>query len=137
MAVKLGHAIDRATLDANRHIIKDSEMQIADNLFIAPLTDEEFPASMVFLNHSCEPNCGVAGNLMFVAMKDVKAGEELTFDYAMHYAEPDYAMDCNCQTTSCRHRITGNDWQLPELQRKYAGYFSWYIDQKIKNSNTP
>jgi hypothetical protein len=23
--------------------------------------------------------------------------------------------------------IEGRDWQLPELQRKYGGYFSWYL----------
>lgn len=33
-----------------------------------------------FLNHSCSPNCRVDGRLL-VALRDLAAGEELTFDY--------------------------------------------------------
>ena len=45
---------------------------------------------MMFLNHSCEPNVGVQGQIVFVAMRDVAAGEELTLDYGTidHDAEP-------------------------------------------------
>ena len=35
------------------------------------------------LNHSCEPNLGLQGQIAFVAMRDIAADEELTFDYAM------------------------------------------------------
>jgi len=132
VCAKAGHIIDQETLEANRDVIRDSEMEVAEGLYLAPLTDEEFPKSMVYFNHSCEPNCGIGGNILLVAMRDIEAGEELTTDYAMHFADPKYTMTCNCQTTSCRHTVTGNDWQLPELQAKYAGYFSWYIEQKIK-----
>jgi len=38
---------------------------------------------MLFINHSCEPNVGFAGNVVLVAMRDIEAGEELTTDYAM------------------------------------------------------
>ena len=132
-AVKAGHIIDRESLLANQQIIRNSEAQIADNLYLAPLSEEEFEPTMVFYNHSCEPNSGFGGNILLIAMRDIRAGEELTFDYCMHRSEPDYRMECNCQTVSCRKVITGNDWQLPELQQKYAGYFSWYIEQRIKN----
>jgi hypothetical protein len=107
-------------------------MEVADGIYIAPLTNEEFPRSMIYFNHSCEPNCGIGGNVLLVAMRDIQAGEELTADYSMHFADPNYSMQCNCQTSSCRHTVTGNDWQLPELQEKYKGYFSWYLQQKIK-----
>ena len=132
VAVKMGHVIDKPTLDTNQRVVRDSEVQIADGLYLAPLTDEEFPRSMIHYNHSCEPNCGMGGNILVVAMRDIAEGEELTVDYAMHFSDPSYSMSCNCQTPSCRHTITGNDWQLPELQRKYDGFFSWYIEQKIK-----
>jgi hypothetical protein len=31
----------------------------------------------------------------------------------------------------CRKLITGDDWRLPDLQRKYAGYFSRYIEDRF------
>ena len=38
---------------------------------------------MLFINHSCEPNVGFAGNTVLVAMRDISPGEELTTDYAL------------------------------------------------------
>jgi SET domain-containing protein len=132
VALKVGHVIDRKTLEANKDIIRDAEVQVSDELYLAPMSVEEFPLSMVYFNHSCEPNAGFAGNVLLVAMRDIKAGEEITLDYATHHTEPDYVMVCNCQQPTCRRTITGNDWKIPELQRKYAGYFNWYIEQKIR-----
>ncbi len=134
VAVKMGHVIDKLTLELNRHIVRDSEIEIADDLYLAPLTPEEFPESMVHFNHSCEPNCGIGGNVLLVATRDIAEGEELTTDYAMHFTDPVYSMSCNCRTPCCRLTISGNDWKLPDLQRKYSGFFSWYIEQKIKEA---
>jgi hypothetical protein len=96
------------------------------------MSNEELKGSMIYCNHSCEPNIGVRGNIIFVAMRDIEAGEELTPDHAMFVSNPNYSMICSCQTPSCRHAVTGNDWKNPQIQQKYAGYFSWYIEQKIK-----
>jgi hypothetical protein len=38
---------------------------------------------------------------------------------------------CSCGTPSCRRLITGGDWKIPELQERYAGFFSSYITRKI------
>jgi uncharacterized protein len=84
----------------------------------------------VFINHSCEPNVGFAGNIVLVAMRDVAAGEELTTDYAL-FDDADDPMACNCGTPSCRGTISGRDWQLPELQRKYGSYFSTYLYRRF------
>lgn len=65
---------------------------------------------MVFINHSCEPNVGFAGNVVLVAMRDIAAGEELTTDYAL-FDDYDGAMDCTSGTLSCRRTIGGRDWQ--------------------------
>jgi len=37
----------------------------------------------MFLNHSCEPNVGILGQIIFVAMRNIDSGEELTIDYAL------------------------------------------------------
>ena len=66
------------------------------------------------LNHSCEPNLRLQGQIVFVAFRDIAAGEELTVDYAMTDDEP-YEMECHCGSQTCRKLITGADWQKPEL----------------------
>jgi hypothetical protein len=85
---------------------------------------------MIFSNHSCEPNIGVQGQIVFVAMRDIAAGEELTHDWATT-DDDEYEMACNCGTPSCRGVVTGQDWRRPELQARYRGYFSWYLQRKI------
>ena len=103
---------------------------IADDFVLAPFTAEEVENVMMFLNHSCEPNIGILGQILFVAMRDIQAEEELTIDYAMFGADKE-PMPCNCQSPACRGIITDSDWQLADLQEKYEGYFSAYIQAKI------
>ncbi len=40
-------------------------------------------------------------------------------------------MTCHCNTASCRRVIDGRDWRRRDLQRRYQGYFSWYLQRKI------
>jgi hypothetical protein len=135
VAVKGGHIIDRATLLTEAEVIGNSDVQITDQLYLAALTLEEYEAVMLYLNHSCEPNVGVAGNVVFVAMREIAAGEELTIDYAM-IDDSQSSMECHCGTASCRGRITGEDWRLPALQERYGPYFSWYLQSKIGMGST-
>jgi hypothetical protein len=39
--------------------------------------------------------------------------------------------NCGCGTALCRGQVTGNDWQLPELQARYEGFFSPYLQRRI------
>jgi SET domain-containing protein len=131
VCVKGGHLINQAELEQCKNVANEAELQIADDLFLAPVTKDEFESVMMFLNHSCEPNVGIQGQIVFVAMRDIAAGEELTLDYATidHNTEP---MPCRCGAKGCRWTITGHDWQKPELQQKYGGYFAWYLLQKTR-----
>lgn len=95
-------------------------------------TDQrEYEDVMLYLNHSCEPNVGLSGNIVFVAMRDVSAGEELTVDYAMFDDDEDEVMACCCGSKTCRKTITGRDWRRPELQQRYGSYFSSYLKERI------
>ncbi len=90
-----------------------------------------------YINHSCEPNSGVGNEFnILVAMNDINENEEITFDYAMTEFDPTYSLLCACGTKSCRKIITGNDWKIPVLQKRYRGYFSKAIEKKITNLNT-
>ena len=83
------------------------------------------------LNHACDPNVGVRGQVTFVALRDVPAGAELTIDYAMIDGDPAERMPCSCGAAACRGVITGDDWRRPELQARYAGRFSRYLQERI------
>ncbi len=78
------------------------------------------------LNHSCEPNVGVQGQIVLVARRDIAAGEELTFDYDTTEIEQ-LAFDCQCGTPSCRGRIDGSAWKDPAFVDRNRQYLSWYI----------
>ena len=131
VAVKGGHIIDRKTLrERITPRLGPVEIQIGEDLFIAPVTDEERELSMLYSNHSCDPNLGIRGEIKFVAMRDIRAGEELTHDWAMT-DDDDYSVECKCGAANCRKILTGKDWQRPELQKRYAGYFSAYLADRI------
>jgi len=131
VAVKAGHIVDGKTLrEKITPVLGPVEIQIDDDLFIAPVTEEERELSMLYLNHSCDPNLGMRGEITFVAMGDICAGEELTHDWAMT-DDGDYSVECNCGAPDCRKTLTGEDWQRPDLQKRYAGYFSAYLARKI------
>ena len=131
VAVKGGHIVNRKTLGEKiTPVLGPVEIQIDDDLFIAPVTEEERETSMLYSNHSCDPNLGMRGEITFVAMRDIRAGEELTHDWAMT-DDDDYSLKCNCDAPDCRKILTGKDWQRPDLQRRYAGYFSVYLARKI------
>src|SRR5256886_15768932 len=131
VAVKGGHIVDRKTLrEKITPRLGPVEIQIDDNLFIAPVTDDEREGSMLYSNHSCDANLGIRGEITFVAMRDILAGEELTHDWATT-DDDNYSVKCQCGGANCRGTLTRKDWQRPELQNRYSGYFSAYLVRKI------
>lgn len=83
-----------------------------------------------FGNHSCDPNLWLDGATTVVARRDIAPGEELTIDYATLSAGP-WSMPCHCGFPLCRHLVTADDWRRPEIQARYAGHFSPFIDARI------
>ncbi len=134
VCVKGGYIFNRQMLLSMPDWYRAAEISIADGLFIGPLNEDEREGSMIFSNHSCQPNIGVQGQIIFVAMRDIEAGEELTHDWATT-DDDDYEMECHCGSAKCRKIITGKDWQRKDLQERYKDYMSWYLEQKIKQSN--
>lgn len=130
VVVKGGYILTKAQRDEIGKDLGPSEIQITEDLFIGPATESEREGGMMHLNHSCEPNLGLQGQIVYVALRDIQINEELTFDYAMTDDDP-YEMRCQCGTVVCRGIVTGADWKKPEIQRKYDGYFSWFIQRRI------
>lgn len=81
------------------------------------------------LNHSCDPNVWFAGAGL-VTRRAIRAGEELTYDYATGPSEAG-PLFCHCETYRCRQVIAGDDWRIPQLQRRYAGHWAPQVQKLI------
>lgn len=72
-----------------------------------------------FLNHSCEPNCEaqfLEGRIWLVAIREIRAGEELTFNYS--YDLEDYREHpCHCGAKSCVGYIVAEEF-FPHVMLK-------------------
>jgi len=112
--------------------------QVEKDMYICPPQMDRATFDGIFnVNHSCDPTCGFKGQITMVSMRNIEAGEEITFDYAMSDVgvtqEEWQPMNCLCKAPTCRNQITGDDWKLPHLQKKYKGYFSSYVNNLISS----
>ncbi len=69
------------------------------------------------INHSCDPNCEVFGEGLKVwvyAMKDIRKGDELSYDYGFSYDENFRQYPCNCRSKKCVGYIVreGSRWRI-------------------------
>lgn len=123
-----GRCVSRDELELLPEDQQRRSLQIADHVYLAGPTEPE-PAD--FVNHSCQPNCGISGASNIVAMRDIEPGEVLSYDYACSDGSDYDEFECLCGSANCRGKVTGHDWMLPELQLRYRGYFSPYLQQRI------
>ncbi|XP_046489203.1 histone-lysine N-methyltransferase ash1 isoform X1 [Neodiprion pinetum] len=72
-----------------------------------------------FVNHSCEPNCemqkwSVHGlpRMALFASRDIKSGEELTYDYNFALFNPSEGQQCRCGSNACRGVIGGKSQRV-------------------------
>lgn len=86
------------------------------------------------VNHSCDPNLGWSGARVLTALRDIAAGEELTVDYATAIDDPGFVLYCHCGSTRCRQAVEGTDWQIPQLQARYAGHWTPRLQHRIDES---
>ena len=131
MVVFGGRAVTRETLNSISEALGRHALQIGKELF---LLEHAFEDGECF-NHSCDPNLGVQGQITLVAMRDIKQGEEVCFDYAMVDMSNADEFTCSCDSKLCRGQVTGEDWHLPELQKRYKGYFGAHVERAIDESN--
>ena len=73
------------------------------------------------INHSCNPNCEVEGKglkLWITAIKDIKKGEELSYDYGFGYDEDYKQFVCKCGEKNCVGYIVreGSRWRIKKAR---------------------
>lgn len=126
--IKGGHLLTKNEIFSTGII--NSYFPISDEYFLGATNKDEEDNIKLFENHSCNPNCGLHGEVTFVAIRDIEKDEEITTDYAFIDNE-DYKFKCTCGSENCRGIVTGYDWKIKELQDKYYDYFAQYLKDKI------
>jgi|GEM_PF-711347 S-adenosylmethionine/arginine decarboxylase-like enzyme len=118
------YAASKASLLPNKEPVKirNYAMQFEKNKF------RDSSGIARYLNHSCNPNCGIKENFKLVTMREVKKGEELTWDYSMSM-NSDLVMDCSCGEKNCRKKIKGYDLLPKAIKEKYNQYTSDWLTQ--------
>ena len=129
IAVWSGRIVSADELDELSEQIRRHTVQVEEGLYLASYASDEGPD---FINHSCEPNAGLDGQIAIVALTRVQPGEEVTIDYAMCDGSSYDEFECACGSPICRGRVTGDDWRNPVLWERYAGHFSPYLERRIK-----
>lgn len=96
---------------------EDRYIQIDKNHFLGPSKKIDD-----WINHSCDPNSGLRftkSKVQLVAIKPIRANEEITWDYSTTMLDNAWQMKCDCRKKVCR-QIIGDFSFLPKrLQLKY------------------
>lgn len=103
---------------------------IAHNVWIDPA----YP--FMYLNHSCDPNIGIKGKVIFVALRGIKKGEEVAFDYSTTEDDVLWQLPfrCKCGSKSCRSKIKSIQFLPIETYNKYLPCIPEYF-KKVYNEN--
>ena len=59
-----------------------------------------------YINHSCGPNLIsriMKGHILYMSLRRIRAGEELTVDY--HFSKNEETTPCHCNAKNCRKTI--------------------------------
>lgn len=102
-------------------------IQVEENLYISPIGYQK----AYRINHSCNPTVGPVGQITFMALRDLEADTEISYDYAMTDGTAYDEFECLCGGENCRQKVSGDDWKNPELWERYAGHFSPYLQRRI------
>ena len=79
---------------------KNHYFQIGVNLYQGKMPSRRRP-----VNHSCNPNSGIMGSATLIAIKNIKKGKEICFDYSTTMYNDPTRMRCNCGARTCRHIV--------------------------------
>lgn len=93
--------------------LEDFCVQIGEDLYI----DTESIGR--YVNHSCDPSCGLKTSVTLKAIRRIQRGEEITFDYSTSMHEDHWALECLCGTDVCRGTIKDFKYLPLYLREKY------------------
>lgn len=119
---------------------KSSLVAVGEDLFLGQPSSRSSTSHDLdhLLNHSSDPNLWLADEVTLVARRNISFDEELTADYATWEADEDFTArwDCMCGSPLCRRRITGRDWRRTDIQARYQGHFSPFLEDRIRSQKS-
>lgn len=96
-----------------------------------------------YFNHSCDPNSYLKGKVTVVALKNIKKGEEITFDYSLNESDIFWKLDreCLCGSKKCRKDIRSIQFLSEEeykdrkfmIPKYYRMIFEKFYHQNFKS----
>lgn len=96
-------------------------IEVAKNTWVNPGR-----TALRHLNHSCDPNAVITSTRKLVAMRPIRAGEEITFDYSLTDTDTFWHVACTCGASKCR-KVIGSVHTLPkQIYRKKLHYIPKY-----------
>lgn len=121
--------LHKCRITTKKEAMKNPNMMgVGENTWIHPTSPG------VFINHSCDPNAGIKGSVTFVALKNIKKNEEITFDYSISEDSP-WEMKCNCGSLNCRRIIRGIKFLPKDVYLKYLPNIPQYFQKVYKKYN--
>lgn len=103
-------------------------------LYACQIGEDKFcfkQGNIQYINHSCDPSGWWLTYGVLTARRDIKPGEEITYDYSTSDIQLNYQMDCLCGSDSCRGVFTSEDYLKPDFQKKYAGHLPQHVVEAI------
>ena len=105
--------------------------QVDTDLFDGPQEGEKVEDSM-HMNHSCDPNTWFTSATTMTARRDIRPGDEVTYDYSTSDVHEFLRLACRCGSPLCRGVVTGRDLlERPELQARYAGPLMPHVQRAV------
>ncbi len=87
----------------------------------------------VLINHSCDPNIGIKGQIVLLARRVILPDEEVCFDYdTTEVSPPPPHFHCQCGSAKCRGTINGSGWKNPRFLEENRGWLSWNVEDHVR-----
>ncbi|MFH1089884.1 MAG: SET domain-containing protein-lysine N-methyltransferase [Candidatus Uhrbacteria bacterium] len=105
-------------------------LMVGKRSWIIPVDDNTW----LSIRHSCQPNAGFDKQNTVVAMKTIKANQEITIDDSVTEAGPSWHEKCNCGEKNCRKIIRSIQFLPKKIYKKYLPFIPIYL-QKVYQEN--
>jgi hypothetical protein len=116
-----------STFGASSVLTSPNKYTVQVNEDVHIILDPEF---LQYINHSCDPNIFFdTSRMQLSCLKDISAGDELTFFYPSTEFAMESPFNCFCGSNNCLHKIQGASFLSQETIHHYK--FTDFIMQKL------
>lgn len=100
--------------------------QTGKDTYTGPLNGKPKDPSL-YMNHSCDPNSWFSGDNLLLARRDIKRGQEVTYDYETSDTDTGWSMQCRCGSQHCRKILDGRAYLKKTFQKTYKNHVLSHI----------